>query len=173
MGRTFYWPYGHAFLWDAFRLRNGEWDSERVCCNAPHSVFHNNPLTSTDFLNRSKLVFENGNRVPIMIDDGIYAMAIIGIGCHETTTSLWIADPHIQEGVNLSADEKAPNGIYTIDLNRRGEQIRCSLMMRIAIRFPICIERIAIMAFILMKKNGWLYFPIILELVANCQFSLH
>lgn len=97
------------------------------CCNAPHSVFHNNPLTSTDFLERIKSHFENGNRVPIMIDDGIYAMAIIGIGCHETTTSLWIADPHIQEGVNLSADEKAPNGIYTIDLNHRGEQIRCSL----------------------------------------------
>lgn len=96
-------------------------------CNAPHSVFHNPPITFAAFKKRLENHFQSENVAPVMIDDGTFAFNIIGIGCKDSNVILWIADPHIKEGTNRYPNGKTPNGLYLITLNRLGEQIECSL----------------------------------------------
>lgn len=96
------------------------------CCNAPKSVFNNESLPFYHFKERLMSHFQTGKGSPVMIDDGTYAMNIVGIGSNESTTTLWIADPHIKEGVNPKNIEKS-NGLYLVTLNKTGAQISCSL----------------------------------------------
>lgn len=96
-------------------------------CNAPHLVFRNPAMTFANFKMRLEEHFKNENAAPVMIDDGLYTLNVIGIGCKDSNTILWIADPHIQEGVNRNLTDKTPNGLYTITLNNNGQQIKCSL----------------------------------------------
>lgn len=92
-------------------------------CNAPHEVFHRPSLTINEFTKRLENHFKSEKHTPIMIDDGNYSYNIVGIGLQESQLSLWIADPHIKEGVNRDT----PMGLYTITLDKDGKQIRCSL----------------------------------------------
>jgi Peptidase family C78 len=96
-------------------------------CHAPKSVFHRPSLSFSAFKCRLENHFKIENSPPIIIDDGTYTFNIIGIGYRDLVTTLWIADPHIQEGVNRLPTEKTTNGLYTIDLNDSGKQISCSL----------------------------------------------
>lgn len=97
-------------------------------CNAPHDVFHNPPLGFNVFKERLENHFKAENPAPVMIDNGIQALNIVGIEQAELNTILWIADPHINEGVNKIIDqEKSPSGLYKVTLNDSGKQIKCSL----------------------------------------------
>lgn len=94
---------------------------------APIEVFHHPLLKFQAFKERLESHFKNDNPAPVMIDDGTCALTIVGIGFHESETKLWIADPHIEEGVNQLPVEKSPVGLYTVTLNEAGKQIDCSL----------------------------------------------
>lgn len=96
-------------------------------CHAPRSVFHHPPLSFTDFKERLKHHFTSENPAPIIIDDGNFTLNVIGVGYQGSHTFLWIADPHIGEGVNRYPSEQTPHGLYTITLNENGDQIECSL----------------------------------------------
>lgn len=97
-------------------------------CNAPQHVFHNKSLNFNAFKERLENHFKNETAAPIMIDDGTYTLNIVGVETEELNTILWIADPHINEGVNKLMDkEKSPVGLYKITLNNTGKQINCSL----------------------------------------------
>jgi hypothetical protein len=93
-------------------------------CHAPESVFHNRPLSFSAFKTRLEGHFQT-NAPPIMIDDGFCALSIVGIGTTQFSTTLWMADPHIEEGINQSSQN--PHGLYTIDLDSIGAQISCSV----------------------------------------------
>lgn len=97
-------------------------------CYAPQHVFHNKPLDFKIFRDRLESHFELQNSAPVMIDDGVYALNIIGIEKEELNTILWIADPHINEGVNYRlTEETSPAGLYKITLNDKGNQLSCTL----------------------------------------------
>lgn len=97
-------------------------------CKAPRHVFHNKPLSFNSFKERLENHFKTEAAAPIMIDDGIFALNIVGVDTEGVNTILWIADPHINEGVNKLADkEKSPAGLYNVTLNSTGKQISCSL----------------------------------------------
>lgn len=97
-------------------------------CNAPQHVFHNRPLSFNSFKERLENHFKTEAAAPIMIDDGTYALNIVGVETEGLNTILWLADPHINEGVNKLIDiEKSPAGLYKVTLNDIGKQIGCSL----------------------------------------------
>lgn len=96
-------------------------------CRSPKSVFRNEPLTFVTFKERIRKHFEEDEGAPIMIDDGTYTMNIVGIGFEGLITTLWIADPHIGEGVNKGVNAQKANGLYRVTVNSGGEQIYCSL----------------------------------------------
>lgn len=96
-------------------------------CHAPQHVFHNKPLPYSVFIERLENHFKIKNPAPIMIDDGIYALNIIGMENEGLNQILWIADPHIHEAANHHLSEQTPAGLYTITLNDIGQQINCSL----------------------------------------------
>lgn len=92
-------------------------------CHAPEQVFHNEPLRFNAFKERLESHFKAPHAAPIMIDDGCAALNIIGIGCKGSNTTLWIADPHIKEGVNSFQSEERGAGLYTITLDESGSLI--------------------------------------------------
>jgi hypothetical protein len=96
-------------------------------CYAPEQVFHNKPLGFAAFRDRLENHFKNGNAAPIMIDDAVYSLNIIGIRREESNTILWLADPHINNGVNKNQNEKKPVGLYKIILDEEGQKINSSL----------------------------------------------
>jgi hypothetical protein len=96
-------------------------------CNAPKEVFHNNSLVFKEFKNKLEDHFKQKNAAPVMIDDGTYALNIIGIGNNGLNTTLWIADPHIHEGVNQGPQTKKPIGLYTVTFNENGHKIHPAL----------------------------------------------
>jgi hypothetical protein len=96
-------------------------------CHSPREVFHKPTLSFTMFKNRLENHFKSETAAPIMIDDGSYAYNIVGIGCDGSNTTLWIANPHIKEGVNRFSLGNAPIGLYLITLDSDGKQMRCSL----------------------------------------------
>lgn len=97
-------------------------------CNAPQHVFHNKSLNFNSFKERLENHFKDETAAPIMIDDGTYALNIVGVETEGLNTILWMADPHINEGVNKLIDkEKSPAGLYKVTLNDAGKQISCSL----------------------------------------------
>jgi hypothetical protein len=97
-------------------------------CNAPQHVFHNEALIFNSFKERLENHFKTDAAAPIMIDDGTYTLNIVGVKTEGSNTILWIADPHINEGVNKLIDkEKSPAGLYKVTLNETGKQISHSL----------------------------------------------
>ena len=86
--------------------------------------------------------FEQPNSMPVVADDGKFAMAIVGAKQTEENTTIWFADPHIKGGANnpetpLLYDEDNPAasfqhapdemaGIYSITFDHQGRQIDCS-----------------------------------------------
>lgn len=98
-------------------------------CFAPKEVLHNRPsMTFADFITNVERHFKTKGAAPIIIDDGTYTLNVVGIGSNEFGIILWIADPHINEGVNSNLRGNTPNGFYRIALNREdGAQIGCSL----------------------------------------------
>lgn len=96
-------------------------------CYAPQSVFHNPPISFADFKGRLEVHFKGKKPVPVMIDDGLCALNIVGIGSEGEEVVLWIADPHIQEGVNLQGSQEGAVGLYTVRLSGDGRQVSCSL----------------------------------------------
>lgn len=97
-------------------------------CHAPEEVFHQEPIIFNIFKANLEHHFKTENPAPVMIDDGMYALNIVGIENEGLNTTLWIADPHIKEGVNKVIDqEKSPSGLYKITLDEEGKQINCSL----------------------------------------------
>lgn len=96
-------------------------------CYTPKSSFHHPSLSFDAFKARLQDHFETKNAAPVMIDDGIYTLNIIGLGFEDSNTLLWIADPHIGEGVNRAPSKKTANGLYTITLDASGNQIDNSL----------------------------------------------
>lgn len=105
-------------------------------CNAPRQVFHNKALSFTDFSTRLERHFKTEKASPVMIDDGLTALNIIGMGRRGTDTILWIADPHIKDGVNNATGNKTPCGLYSITLDGQGKQIDCSLFHEDAHQLP-------------------------------------
>lgn len=97
-------------------------------CNAPQDVFPPSTLHFSDFKELLVNHFKNENPAPVMIDDATYALNIIGIEEEGFNSVLWIADPHIQQGVNTSIDQDiSPAGLYKVTLDDTGKQIKCSL----------------------------------------------
>lgn len=94
---------------------------------APHQVFHQKPLRFSAFRKRLEDHFKKENPAPVMIDDGTYALNIVGIGQHRLKTILWIADPHIKKEANRVPGEQTPAGLYKVTLDPFGKQIACSL----------------------------------------------
>ncbi|MBS0621814.1 MAG: hypothetical protein JSR80_02505 [Verrucomicrobia bacterium] len=119
--------------------------------------------------------FKNSTReclaagIPVMIDDGTYALNIIGIGFEGKNTLLWIADPHIKEKINYQLGEKAPAGLYTVTLDEQGKHISCSLSEEEQ-SSQLCGENRELLTF---DKKPWMYlFPKVTtlsELEANCK----
>lgn len=91
--------------------------------NAPTQVFHNDPLSFAHFSTRLVEHFKKEKSAPIVMDDGYRALNIVGVGKQGSTTTLWIADPHINGAVN----HKKPVGLYTVSLDISGKQTSCSL----------------------------------------------
>lgn len=96
-------------------------------CNAPVREFRNEPLKFSAFRERLIKHFENQEAAPVMMDDGSFALNIIGIECDGSDTKLWLSDPHINENVNTNPTNQTPVGLYTITLDETGKQISCSL----------------------------------------------
>lgn len=94
-------------------------------CNAPHGVFsHSDPLKSfaefkTKLLTHFRPTPEHLETAPpVMIDNGTFAMSIVGIGINSNETTLWIADPHIHKELNHCS----LSGLYTVTLNEFGDK---------------------------------------------------
>ncbi len=72
--------------------------------------------------------FSDADCGPVALDNGITGEAIIGIGeLPDGHLALWIADPHILEGINLGKSPKEAVGYYLVELDEAGIQVRCSL----------------------------------------------
>lgn len=96
-------------------------------CAAPHQVFHRDPHNFATFKQKLLDHFSSDLPAPVMIDDGVYALTIIGIHENESgDTILTLADPHIEEGI-ADPEDRNPYGIYTVTLNEQGQQTSCSL----------------------------------------------
>ena len=54
-----------------------------------------------------------------MIDNGTYAMNILGVGRKGTRLFLLIGDPHL----NKERDSNPLNGLYIIELDKEGSQL--------------------------------------------------
>lgn len=61
----------------------------------------------------------NQDGYPVMIDNGQFAMNIIGVGKEKDNLLLLISDPHLR----FDRDEQLLNGIYLIELDDQGNQI--------------------------------------------------
>ncbi|MBN9376802.1 MAG: hypothetical protein BGO14_01385 [Chlamydiales bacterium 38-26] len=98
-------------------------------CNAPQDVFkHSSSLNFYDFKERLLKHFKQETPAPVMIDDAMFALNIVGLEEEGLNITLWIADPHIQQGINTSIDKDlAPAGLYKVTLDPTGRQIKCSL----------------------------------------------
>ena len=96
-------------------------------CNAPKEVFHEQPLSFELFVRRLYDHFHCANPLPVMIDNGSYALCIIGIGIEGESTSLWVADPHIKPGAGNANDIDGICGVFTFSFNQAGQQVECSL----------------------------------------------
>lgn len=98
-------------------------------CNAPEDVFkHETSLNFVDFKRLLLKHFKQENPAPVMIDDATFALNIVGLEEEGLNLILWIADPHIQQGVNTSIDKDiSPAGLYKVTLDPTGKQIKCSL----------------------------------------------
>jgi hypothetical protein len=81
---------------------------------SPPEVFRNKPLAFNNFKARLEEHFKGENPAPVMIDDGKSTFTIIGFKAPQV---LWIADPHLQEGVNSTS------GLYTVTLDETGKQL--------------------------------------------------
>lgn len=99
--------------------------------SSPQQVFGNPPLPLdfSGFRERLQEHFQSPSPAPVMIDDGLYAMNIIGIGdlSKEKTIQLWIADPHIAGGSHRNIEGQHRAGLYTVTLDQHGTQTSCSV----------------------------------------------
>jgi hypothetical protein len=84
-------------------------------CHTPKQVFHNAPLNFLEFQKRLTTHFAVADAPPVMIDNGTYALNIIGISVYPTNITLRIADPHIENSAASSA------GLYSVDLDQEGK----------------------------------------------------
>lgn len=109
--------YGELFLVNKY-------SSEAI---APEFVF--NQTNKTNFSEIREVLInyfkqDNNLKVPVIIDDGLYSFAIIGVGIEnddELTKDffyLFIADPHIRD------DEKGSDGLYEVMLDKNGKYIK-------------------------------------------------
>lgn len=96
--------------------------------------------TLTDWLVKH---FSTDNPLPVVIDDGKFAMAIVGVKTEGDRTTIWFADPHIKGGANhpetaLIFDGDSPEasfsyhpdamaGLYSVTFDPLGRQIDCSV----------------------------------------------
>lgn len=134
MDRTVYWRNGQHFYHIPAAL---ETVNDIPGCRTPKEVFPPTPLKFAAFRTRLENHFENTNCSPVMIDDGLFTLNIIGMQQEGLHTILWIADPHIQEGVNQTLTRgQSPVGLYTITLNKTGKQLFCSLNDKDAHQVP-------------------------------------
>jgi hypothetical protein len=94
--------------------------------NSPDAVFKNietEPLRFEAFQAKLNEHFSKTDPVPVMIDNGTYAMNIIGCKINpDKTTTLWISDTHIKGGCN-NEETKTPIGIYCVTLNEKGKKL--------------------------------------------------
>jgi hypothetical protein len=79
---------------------------------APVEVFNPIPLTFLDFKNKLIANFQKEKPLPVMIDDSLVTLMIIGIKVIDEIVTLLILDPHLVE------PEK---GIYTVTLDKDGD----------------------------------------------------
>ncbi len=87
-----------------------------VASNSP-SV-HQGTIDYTSFKERVEKHFQE-NGCPIVIDNGTYAMNILGAGSDDDSFFLLIGDPHLI----LLRDEHPLNGLYIVELDVSGSQI--------------------------------------------------
>lgn len=86
--------------------------------HAPREVFPDEPLGFAAFKGKLTEHFRESPPCPVMIDDGTYAMNIIGVKEeHDKGLTLLISDPHINPGVGTLS------GIYAVTLDENGRQI--------------------------------------------------
>lgn len=128
-------------------------------CNSPKEVFHHKALDFAAFKQRLVDHFKNPNASPIMIDDGLYTLNIVGIGSDGSNSILWIADPHIKEGVNHSSNEKTPIGLYKITLDETGRKTQCSLYDEDLYQLPHMFSEWSYNGLNFHDKNWMILFP--------------
>ncbi len=75
----------------------------------------------TDFPTLKRLIKQHfaHKGFPILIDNGTYALNILGVGEKRDRFFLLIGDPHL----NFERDNHPLNGIYIIELDRHGRQV--------------------------------------------------
>eukprot|EP00831_Metopus_contortus_P005933 TRINITY_DN12237_c0_g1_i2.p1 TRINITY_DN12237_c0_g1~~TRINITY_DN12237_c0_g1_i2.p1 ORF type:complete len:217 (-),score=26.91 TRINITY_DN12237_c0_g1_i2:49-657(-) len=93
--------------------------------NAPPEVFsHGRIYSFKEFVKRLLDHFSSTSEraSPVMIDDGLMAATIIGVGVHSDSIYLWMADPHLEEGV------KPGFGMYYVQMDENGKQLFSSIL---------------------------------------------
>lgn len=81
-------------------------------------------LNFGDFTEKLNEHFSKETPAPVMIDNGVYAMNIIGCRLNsDATTTLWISDTHINGGSTKAKDTKPPVSVYSVTLGKTGERI--------------------------------------------------
>lgn len=87
-------------------------------------VSSNSPGVANEIIHYSQLRnrmithFEKGG-YPLMIDNGKYALNILGIGTKDEWTFLLVADPHLK----FEREDRSLNGLYVIELDKEGKQV--------------------------------------------------
>jgi len=80
------------------------------------------PILNFHLLQQRLVQHFQTHKSPVMIDDDLYAMTILGIGIHDGLTSLLIGDPHIMPNITIPS-----LGIYVVILDEQGNFLDTSL----------------------------------------------
>uniref|UniRef100_A0A6C0K5X3 RING-type domain-containing protein n=1 Tax=viral metagenome TaxID=1070528 RepID=A0A6C0K5X3_9ZZZZ len=80
------------------------------------------PILNFRLLQQRLLQHFQTHKSPVMIDDDLYTMTILGIGVHDGLTSLWIGDPHVMRKITIPSI-----GIYVVILDEQGNFLDTSL----------------------------------------------
>lgn len=93
-------------------------------CHSPHEVF-STPIDFGKFTEQLVVHFDKENPPPVMIDDGIVAMNIVGVKREGDKLSLCIADPHLKKIGHKNRSEMT--GIYFVEFDKDGNRTFLSL----------------------------------------------
>jgi hypothetical protein len=92
--------------------------------NSSRLVFPSISLSLNDLRTQMKAHFEKKPALPVMIENETFTFAIVGYGEDRGDTNhfrFWVADPHVEKGVNRK--ESPDVGLYTIEYDNEGRGV--------------------------------------------------